>query len=122
MGAILPVAIFGLIGILCRYGIDQVFAEKNANFPISTLLINLLGCILAGVIYAVGGKASITPTLQTGLLVGFCGGFTTFSAYALQTFTMLEKGRILPGLLYVSLSPALGLMLIFTMVNLLRKF
>ena len=116
------IGFFGLIGIFCRYGIDRSLENLSWDFPLSTFSINILGSFWAGVIFAFGERQEISPLLQTGLLVGFCGGFTTFSAYALQTLTMVDKGRVLPALAYWAGSPILGFAAAYTSLFLTRKF
>ena len=117
----IAIALVGIIGILARYGLDHVLTETNRDFPVSTLLINVLGSALAGAIYTLGVSEKLPSDLQTILLVGFCGGFTTFSAYSLQTMTMLERGRWGAGAAYLVLSPALGLLAAFAAMVVVRK-
>ncbi|WII71307.1 CrcB family protein [Bdellovibrio sp. 22V] len=115
------IGLFGLGGIFCRYGVDRWLAPTSAGFPLSTFLINILGCSVAGVIYAVGERGYLSQTLLTGLMVGFCGGFTTFSAYALQSFDLLQKGKLGMSLGYLFASPALGLLACYVAVLATRK-
>lgn len=117
---ILLIAFFGLLGIFSRYGLDQ--AIDNKDFPASTFLINILGCCLAGLICGLGEKQALTSELQSALLIGFCGGFTTFSAYAIYALNMLEKGRLIPALSFWLGSPILGLASAATTLFLTRKF
>jgi len=99
----------GMAGVLCRYGVDQFFLRGNEGFPWSTLAVNILGSFLAGCIYAVSTYRDLSSTLQVALLVGFCGGFTTFSAYALQSLLLLERGKVVPALAYFFFSPVAAL-------------
>lgn len=122
MTSFIYVALMGVVGVLCRYGIDQWGHDKNEYFPATTFIINILGCAVAGLIYVLAEKHAWPSQWQTGLLVGFCGGFTTFSAYALQTYSMMEKGRYMPAFLYLSLSPITGFLAIVAMITLARKF
>lgn len=123
MPTIISISAFGLIGLLLRYGLDQFFVKWDTQFPASTLLINLVGSLTAGLIYALSfSDKNFSITLQTGLLVGFCGGFTTFSAYTLQTLQMIERGKFLPALIYLMVSPILGLVMAFLPTFILRKF
>lgn len=117
---LLPVAFFGLLGVLSRFGVDRAFG--GGDFPWNTLAINLAGSFLAGLLYVLSERGNLSTNLQLGLLVGFCGGFTTFSAYALQTMTMIEKGRWVPALVYLTVSPALGLAAAFLPVVVARRF
>lgn len=111
------ISLFGWLGVSSRYAVDVLLANGNGGFPIATLLVNLAGCFLAGTIYALSTPSS----LQTGLLVGFCGGFTTFSAYALQTLVLFERGKVLPAIAYLLGSPLLGLLAASLPVFVLRK-
>jgi len=114
------ISLLGVMGVLCRYGADTWFASSNENFPVTTFVINILGSMLAGLIYALSAGKEFSE-LQLALLVGFCGGFTTFSAYSLQTLVLFERGKIAPAIAYVLLSPALGLLAACLPVLVLRK-
>lgn len=116
----LLIALFGLSGVFSRFAIDRLF-EAADGFPSSTLLINVGGSFIAGLIYALSERGIVSLPLQTGLLVGFCGGFTTFSAYTLQTFAMLDKGRSLYALAYLVGSPILGVTAAILPIFLSRK-
>jgi CrcB protein len=107
---LLAITFFGVLGVWSRYFIESLFT-KNQLFPYSTLFINLAGCLFAGMIYgAVVNK--VNQDMGAILLVGLCGGLTTFSGYALQSLNLLSKGEILMGALYLIVSPSLGVMLI----------
>lgn len=117
------IAGFGITGVLCRYWIDLGMGRWLSGFPLATLLINLLGSALAGAIYVIGTeKSMIPPELRTGIMVGFLGGFTTFSAYALQSARLLEERAYSLALLYFFISPVLGLMCAALGMKLARLF
>jgi fluoride exporter len=120
---ILFVSLFGLLGVLCRYGIDLWVGQRYApNFPISTFVINATGCAIAGIVFALGSAGKLpSPALTTGLMVGFCGGFTTFSAYALQTVLLAEKTGWTSALGYFLISPLIGLAAAFLSVAATRS-
>lgn len=124
MPTVIWIAAFGVLGVMCRYGVDQFFVGTNgdSNFPVSTFLINILGSFLAGLIFVFSERQEVSPTLQVVLLVGFCGGFTTFSSYVLQTVSMLDKGKLIPALAYLTLSPVLGLLVALIPIFLARRF
>jgi CrcB protein len=91
------VAAGGALGAAARYGVDSAWPVPAGGFPWSTLAVNLAGCAALGVVLELLAGLSAPhrlarPFLGTGLL----GGFTTFSAYALETRTLLASGR--PGL------------------------
>jgi CrcB protein len=105
------IAAFGLLGVFSRFGIDQLALRIPMPVPLNTLGINILGSFLAGVVYVLGiERSTIPPDLRTGILVGFLGGFTTFSAYCLQSALLLEKRALQAALIYFVISPLLGLL------------
>lgn len=100
------IALFGSFGVLIRALVDRQL--PFVDFPWATLLVNIVGCAVAGVLYAAAERTGLSAPVRTALLVGFCGGLTTFSAYSLQIVQLLEKGRALPAVVYFAVSPALG--------------
>ncbi len=118
----LIVGAFGVLGVLARFGLDRWFGPSLDSFPKATFLINIVGSFIAGLIYVLAERKDIPPLLQLGLLVGFCGGFTTFSAYALQAFQMIDRDRAGLALFYLLVSPVLGLAAAAIPVMLARKF
>jgi fluoride exporter len=122
VASILFVAFLGLVGVVSRYAIDRWLVDWTNPYPMSTFLINMGGCALAGFVYVMSERGAISTHLQTGLLVGFCGGFTTFSAYALQAVQMAERGRVIPALSYILVSPMLGFAAAALPIFLLRRY
>lgn len=119
---ILAVGLGGFIGSVLRYGIGLLPVKEGTVFPIKTLFINLLGCALIGFLTAMAAKSSsMNPRLLLLLKVGLCGGFTTFSTFALETTELMKNGHTGEALLYVLLSTALGICLIFSMERLLNR-
>lgn len=104
------VAVFGLLGVFARYFVGLLAAERMASpFPYGTLAINTLGSFLIGIIYVLGAEhALISTDLRVGLMVGFLGGFTTFSSYSLDFVRLLESGDWRSASLYFTLGPAAG--------------
>jgi crcB protein len=109
---ILCVAAGGAVGSLLRYGISVV--PLKTNFPLQTFVTNLIGALLIGFIttFAVIRTEQNGGKISTGLLLllktGFCGGFTTFSTFTLETVSLFEKGHQPTGTLYAALSLAAG--------------
>lgn len=111
MAQLLAVGLFGLVGVFARWSLDVLAGRWFEVFPVGILAINIVGSLIAGAVYVMGTEKALFPQyLSIGLLVGFCGGFTTFSAYALQAFLLLEKGSLIKGLGYLFLSPLLGIL------------
>lgn len=119
---ILFVSLFGLLGVLSRFGLERLAGGSADSFPTATFVINMAGSFLAGLVYVLAERKGISPVVQLGLLVGFCGGFTTFSAYALQAVQMIERGRVGPALVYLLASPLIGAICAAIPVLVVRKF
>lgn len=103
---LLLIALGGALGSVCRYLLGSVVQRStHAEFPLGTLVVNILGCLAIGAIFRlippVAPRGSPTSAL---LIVGFCGGFTTFSAFSLETIGLLTGGEWLKAVVYVGLS------------------
>jgi len=108
----LLLAVFGLTGIFARFGITS-FAVKSLGFaaPAATVVINIAGSFLIGLTYAIGiEKMPIGEDIQTALVSGLLGGFTTFSAFSFETVSLLSSGRHIPALLYIAVSVVGGIL------------
>jgi fluoride exporter len=101
----------GFLGSGFRYLAQRLFAIYfPVSFPFGTLFINVLGCFLIGIIYAVGEKTKmLTPELRIFLAVGICGGFTTFSTFSLDAFGLMQDREYLYFSLYIIASVVLSL-------------
>jgi CrcB protein len=106
----LAVAIGGALGSLGRFWLAAgVAALTGPRYPWGTLLINILGSIVIGLVAAVTlspARMAMHPDLRVFLMVGICGGFTTFSAFSLQTLELLQAGEFWPAISYVTASVA----------------
>ncbi len=104
----------GFIGAVCRYLIGLIPLREGNVFPAKTFFINVLGCFIIGIIAALAAKnTSLNPRLVLFLKVGICGGFTTFSSFALETGELLKGGNMGMALLYAGLSAAVGVTAVF---------
>lgn len=108
MLASLYVGIGGFIGSVMRYLIGLIPLKTGNGFPILTLCINVLGAFLIGIISALALKKSINPHIVLLLKTGICGGFTTFSTFALESVTLHKSGNTALSILYILLSIVLG--------------
>ena len=110
----LVVALGGGIGACLRYLIGLIPLKEPYAFPIKTLVINLVGCFVIGLIAALAVKnTSLSPKTVLFIKTGLCGGFTTFSTFALETETLIKTGYIGIAVLYVALSVVVGVGLAF---------
>jgi CrcB protein len=107
------IALFGAIGTLARYGLQGVVQFRaGSNFPYGTLLVNLSGCFLLGLIGQLTLNRILIPSeWRLAIAVGFFGGFTTFSSFGWETAKMLEAGEWLRASTYVAASVFVGLLL-----------
>lgn len=107
----LAVGLGGAVGAMARYWISSIPLRTNLSIgtaPILTLVVNLLGALLIGFIVGTLGKQpGVSPYWIAFLKTGVCGGFTTFSTFSLETLSLLENGKVLPGILYAGLSVCL---------------
>jgi fluoride exporter len=118
------IALFGAIGTLARYGLQGVVQIKmGSTFPYGTLLINLTGCFLLGLIGQLTlNRVIIPPEWRMAIAIGFFGGYTTFSSFGWETAKMLEAGEWLWASSYVAASVVLGLLLSVAGIRLANRF
>lgn len=107
------VGLGGFIGAVLRYLIGKLSVGMENGFPVKTLLINVAGAFVIGIVAALAAKNSLNPRLVLFLKVGICGGFTTFSSFALETDQLLAKGQVVTAVMYVTLSVVLGVMAVY---------
>jgi len=115
------VGIGSFIGGSFRYLIAQMVQSKFLSaFPFGTLTVNIIGCFVIGVIFGMSDKMNLSPEWRLFLATGICGGFTTFSAFSLETMQLLRDGQIFYGLLYVAASILIGLLAVYLGMTLLK--
>ncbi len=111
---ILAVGAGGFIGAVLRYLIGKIHISENTVFPIKTFAINVIGCLAIGVITVLAAKnTNIDQKWILFLKVGLCGGFTTFSTFALETTDLIKGGHMGIAFLYTILSIIVGCAVIF---------
>jgi len=121
---LLLIGAFGAVGTLARYGLQGLVQIKmNSTFPYGTLLINLTGCFLLGLIgQLLLNRVIVPPEWRMAIAVGFFGGYTTFSSFGWETAKMLEAGEWLWATTYVASSVVLGLLLSVAGIRLAYRF
>ena len=111
---ILLVAFGGAVGSVLRYLVSKWLQEaSSAAFPVGTLVVNVVGCFLIGLIYGASARWGISGDMRLLLTVGFCGGFTTFSTFMNESLSLMRADNLLPLALYASLSVGLGLVVVW---------
>jgi CrcB protein len=103
----------GTLGTFARYGLSQAaFKAFGASFPYGTLAVNLIGSFLVGSFAELAGhRMSLGPQARIFLMTGFCGAFTTFSAFMLESSQMIHAGHPIRAFFYVVASVAAGFIL-----------
>lgn len=102
------IALGGAAGSVLRYLVGGVVQHLSPRgFPVGTLSVNVLGCLLIGVLAQLFLNAQTSGPLRALLMVGFCGGFTTFSAFSHETAGLIEGGEYARGAAYILLSVTL---------------
>ena len=122
MSRIFLIGLAGFVGTIGRYWLSGVVARRyGETFPLGTLVVNLSGCLLVGLLYyLLQERFVVNPTARTVILIGFLGGFTTFSSFGLQTFTLLQDGEFGLATLNLTISNFVGLVLVWVGYTLAR--
>jgi CrcB protein len=109
------IAVGSAIGGVSRYLVGGLTQRlMGGTFPVGTLLINVTGSFLLGLILRYGVEtATLTPEVRAFLTIGFCGGYTTFSTFSYETVVLAEDGQWTRAALYVALSVGLSLVATF---------
>ena len=115
MQKVLLIGLAGLVGTLGRYALSGLVARRyGETFPVGTLVVNIIGCFLAGFLfYLMQERFLANQTMRTVVMIGFLGGFTTFSSFGLQTFTLLRDGEFWFAALNMIGSNLLGLLMVW---------
>ena len=112
----------GSLGALARYGTGLLAVKYfGIRFPYGTLIVNLTGCFLIGICFALVDKTNwLTPSMRLFLMTGFLGALTTFSTYAIETIVSLQSGTISFAVLNFLLNNLLGLTLALSGIGLVH--
>jgi CrcB protein len=116
MNNLLIVAVGGGLGSMGRYLLSGWFLHRFVawQFPIGTFVVNVLGCLAVGILGALVVKHELfSPEARLFLFTGIAGGFTTFSAFGLETFYLLRKGEVAIAAAYVVLSVLVGMLVLW---------
>lgn len=121
MKILLAVGAGSFIGGIARYLLALFIQTRSAvAFPFGTLGVNVAGCFLMGLIFALVAKGTLPADWRPFLATGILGGFTTFSAFSLESAYMLQTEQYGQAMLYISASVLLGLLATFAGMWLVR--
>lgn len=111
----LAIFLGGGLGSLARFGVSQF---SSVSFPIGTLIANVVSCIVMSLaIYLFSSKIDSTPFLKYLIVIGFCGGFSTFSTFSFETFELLRNGNYGIALLNIAVNVAFCLLVFYIFRN-----
>jgi CrcB protein len=111
MRLILFIGLGSFVGGVSRYLISIYFQSKGfISFPYGTLTVNIVGCLLIGIVYGISEKSGLSNEWKLFLATGVLGGFTTFSAFSYETISLMRDGQSGAALLYVMCSVVFGLL------------
>ena len=110
MSKLINLIVGGIFGTLARYFLTGfVYKLTGPDFPYGTLAVNLTGCFIIGVLVSFSdNKFLLGPNARILLMIGFCGAFTTFSTFILETSNLIKDGQTIRAFLNVLLSVAIG--------------
>lgn len=115
MKELLLVGLGGFVGSIARYLVSKLNVSwQLLSIPMGTLTVNVLGSLLIGVLVGLSTKTNLISTeLRLLLIVGFCGGFTTFSSFTNENLLLLQNGQYLSVILYTTASLVLGFLAVY---------
>ena len=118
--SMLMVAMGGAVGSAMRYLISKIMQDWLPDvFPFGTFAVNLLGCLVIGILYGLVEQNMLgNNNLKLLLITGLCGGFTTFSTFSHEGLSLVQQGHLSYAVLYVGGSACLGIMMVLIGIKL----
>lgn len=115
MKHLLLVGLGGFIGSVARFLVSKLNLSWHfLSIPMGTLTVNVLGSFIIGILVGISVKSDLISTdLRLFLMVGFCGGFTTFSSFSSENLMLLQNGQVVTMLIYTALSILLGFLAVY---------
>jgi len=123
MKILLVIGAGSFVGGIGRYLASQLIQERfYSSFPYGTMSVNIIGCFLIGLLFGFAEKASVPQEWRLFLVTGMLGGFTTFSAFSQETFSLLRDGQLAQAFAYAAISVIIGLVATFVGFSLIKLF
>ena len=123
MKILLLIGTGGFIGSVLRYA-TSVFIQGKfaAGAPLGTFGVNIIGCLLIGILFQLSERSLLPDEWRWFLAVGICGGFTTFSTFSTDALLLMKNGQMLSAFLYVAGSVLLGIAATFAGIAIVKVF
>jgi fluoride exporter len=123
MKILLAIGTGSFIGGVLRYLLSQFIQGRVVQaFPLGTLVVNILGCLLIGLVFGFSERGQVSAEWRLFLATGILGGFTTFSAFSYETLTLFRDGQLFYAMAYISASVLLGIAATYAGFALVKVF
>ena len=110
----LVIGVGGAIGTLARYAVSGLdYKYSYGVFPISTLIVNLSGSLIIGLLWGLSDRFLVSPNMRLFIFIGILGGYTTFSTFSLESFNLLRDGEYRIALMNILLSNSFAIAFVF---------
>lgn len=115
MNNILLVFLGGGLGSLARFGVSEIVKSNfKSSFPLATLISNILSCVVLALMVGIfSGKVEANPALKILILIGFCGGFSTFSTFSFETVELMRSGNMMFAIANILISVTVCVALVY---------
>ncbi len=111
---LLAIGLGGFAGAILRYWISGlVYQYSRGDFPVGTLVVNLVGSFLLGLMMTISGRILVHPTLKIAATIGILGAFTTFSTFTYETMMLINAGSLVKAIANLAVSVSIGLMAVY---------
>jgi len=117
--SIIYLSLFGALGVISRHQIE-IWLKNFSHFPLGVFSANTIGCLLAGITYGFITLKIGNKDMYQYILIGYCGGLTTFSSYCLKILTSTQDGEVLKAILFTVLSVLCGLLALWLGIKIVK--